>query len=581
MDHTHITSKRLPLPLLGLFVALLFVAQRVRAGSGLLLDTPPAKPIRIPAEFEPMQAVIASPGVESGDLYRYLAEDLRLIVLYSADNIYDSAQRHFRASGVNMDNCEFYRTSYVPIERDGLPWFMFTDHNEPAFVFNQRETDQWPIPQYGLQQGYPVYRSGLGVEGGHFMTDGQGTAVSLDNVALDHADMGDEFMERVCDFWGIHTYHFIANVGGDHHEYMHIDCLAKFLAPDTIMVAQVPPSDSYYERSERAVAYFRRQVSCYGTPYRIVRVDAPNQEPYINSLIVNRRIFVPIMDRDADANALASYEAAMPGYEVIGITNPIPGPPWSFWAPFIALHCITMGIPDEQMLYIQHVPLLDRPPAAQGFPIAAKIVAHSRTEFVDNTPAVRWRALTDANEPQPETESSTAWNTEPMARAPELGDHQYLAYIPAQPVGTVIQYYLRATDASGRDETHPLIGVPQAHTFTVTTLGTNVSAVSVQRGGTIEIYMNAGLDNAQQSYHLAYTLCADPNLPDGPQVALPDTTVLAGFDGTLDEFGAGTASMTLSGPLTSDCVGRPLRFSVELADQQSTVPDTACVQILE
>ena len=575
MDHFANPSRRLTLPVFWLFVVLFATTEPARADDGALLTTPPAKPLRLPAEFEPMQAVIHYPGIELTNLYRNLTEDVRLIVPWRTNSEYESARRSLVETGANLDNCEFYQVAYRTMERDGMPWFLFTDHNEPAFVYNQRETDSWPLPQYGLAQGYHVYRSGLSVEGGHFITDGQGTAVSLDNVAFDHADMGDEFMQRVRDFWGIHTYHFIANAGGS-YEYMHIDCLAKFLTPDTIMVARVPSSFTLYERTENAAAYFRRQVSYYGTAYRVVRVDAPNREPYINSLIVNRRIYVPIMGRDPDAAALASYEAAMPGYEVIGVRYGPEGVK-SAWSPFIALHCITMGIADEQMLYIQHVPLLDRPPTAHGFPIAAKIVAHSCTPFIEDTPAVLWRALADANETQP----PAPWNAIPMAPTPELGDHQHLAHIPAQPTGTVIQYYLQARDASGRNEAHPYIGAPQAHTFMVTTLGANVSAVSAQRGGTIEIYMNAGLDNAQQDYRLTYSLCADPNLPEGLPVALPDTTVLAGFDGTLDDFGTGIAQMILAEPLTSDWVGRFFRFSLELDNQQSTVPDTVRVQILE
>ena len=571
MSHSHRISRRLTLCLLGLS-ALLPATRPARADDGLLLTTPPAKPVRIPAEFEPMQAVVHCPNVQSPDLYRYLTEDVRLIVLWSMNGEYEYAQRYLLEAGANLDNCEFYQAAYQLWERDGLPWFLFEDHNEPAFVFNQRENDQWPDPQYGLEQGYRIHRSGLSVEGGHFMTDGQGTAVSLDTVARNHADMGDEFMQRVHDFWGIHTYHFVANA-----RYMHIDCLAKFLAPDTIMVVRVPSSDVQYEHSEKAAAFLSRQVSCYGTPYRIVRVETPDEEPYINSLIVNRRVYVPIMDCEADANALASYEAAMPGYEVVGVSNRDPIGKFNLWYPSMALHCMTMGIPDEQMLYLEHIPLLDRPPAAQGFPISAKIVAHSRTEFVDETPAVLWRVPTDANESQP----PASWNAIPMTRAPALGDHRYLGHIPAQPAGTVIQYYLQAKDASGRDETHPYIGAPQARTFTVTTLGANVSAVSAQRGGTIEIYMNASPDNAQQQYHLTSSLCIDPNFPDELPITLSDTATLTGFDGTLDDAGTGVARMAFAEPLPSDWVERWIRFSLELPEQPSATPDTACVHILE
>ncbi|MEN6576214.1 MAG: agmatine deiminase family protein [Phycisphaerales bacterium] len=575
MGRIHITPRRLMFCLLGLSVVLFAVVGLARAGGDPLLNTPPPKPVRIPAEFEPMQAVVANWLADAdGDLYRYLAEDTKLVMLWESANVYELIQSSLSNYGVNMGNCEFYQVSNVPIMRDALPWLLFADQNKAAFVHNEPATDYWAIPPYGLTQGYTIYRSGLTVQGGDFMTDGQGTAASLDDTAIRHAAMGDGFMERVRDYWGVQTYFFVPD---ENDKYFHIDCMAKFLSPDTVMVLRTPSSHDRHECLEGAAAYFRKQVSCYGTPYNVVRVDARKDEPYTNSLIVNRRVFVPIVDGQADANALASYEAAMPGYEVIGVRNCYPGTNNTVWSSGIALHCMTMGIADEQMLYIEHTPLLDRPPASQGFPISARIVAHSKTEFVEGTPVVLWRTVTDANEAQP----PESWNSLPMSRQSEFGEHQYLAYIPAQPVGTVIQYYLRARDASGRDETHPYIGEPQAHTFTATTLGANVSAISAQRGGTVEVYMNAGLDNAQQSYRLSYSLSADTELLENPQAALPDTTVFTGFNGQLDDAGIGAARMTLVGPLTSDWVGTRILFSLELTDQQNDIPDTVSIQILE
>ena len=298
-------------------------------------------------------------------------------------------------------------------------------------------------------------------------------------------------------------------------------------------------------------------------------------EPYINSLICNRKVYVPVLDVEADANAIASYQAAMPGYEVIGTGGA------NLWWPFFALHCHTMGIADAQMLHIEHTPVLDRPAASEGFSITAKIIAHSQTVFVEGTPVVLWRALADANDLQWDEETSASWNSVAMTRRPELGDHQYLAYISAQPVGTAIQYYLWAQNGSGRDETHPYIGAAQARTFTVTTLGADVSAVSAQRGGTIKIAMNAGGDNAQQSYHLRCSIDADSETPESPTATLPETTEFSGFAGVLDDSGTGTAQMTIPGALTSDWVGRSLCLSLTSDDQQDTVLETVCIDILE
>lgn len=574
MGPSHITSKHSMFHLLILFAVVLSVAGIARGAADPLLTTLPPKPIRMPAEFEPMQGVIATTEMAVEDFAREVTEDVNLVLLGNSESEYARIQRNFQQWGVNVDHCEFHRIGPSPVPRDGLPWFIFIDHDKPASVYNRPYDDKFGIPQYGLDLGYPVYRSGILLEGGDFMTEGQGIGVSLDGVTIAHAEMGDEFTQQILDYWGIHTYRPVANARWGVDGYMHIDCLAKFLSPDTVMVVRVPPTDVRREQSEETAAYFGRQVSCYGTPYEVVRVDVPDREPYINSLILNRKVFVPMLDVAADADAIASYEAAMPGYEVIGI-----GGVW--WDPFFALHCHTMNVPDEQMLYIEHTPLLDRPPTSEGFPIGAKIVALSQTEFVEGTPMVVWRALEDANELQLDNDVAASWQTDSMVRVPELGDHQCLAYIPPQPVGTVIQYYLRAQDASGRDETHPYIGEPQAHTFTVAGLGASASAVSAQRGGTIEIYMNAGADNAGLDYSLSYSVCADPEEAEDQNEILPDTTVFTGFSGLLDEFGTATGRMTIAEPLPVDWVGRSLCLSVELDRASNTSLNTVRIQILD
>ena len=50
-----------------------------------------------------------------------------------------------------------------------------------------------------------------------------------------------------------------------------------------------------------------------------------------------------------DDEAIAAYENAMPGYEVLGFTGS--------WESTDALHCRIKGIPDLEMLQIFHNPL--------------------------------------------------------------------------------------------------------------------------------------------------------------------------------------------------------------------------------
>ena len=80
-------------------------------------------------------------------------------------------------------------------------------------------------------------------------------------------------------------------------------------------------------------------------PYRIIRIDCPpydgyNIAAYTNSLILNQKVFVPLFNIPGDAQALETFEAALPGYEVIGF-------PWGSWYYYDALHCRTRAIFDR------------------------------------------------------------------------------------------------------------------------------------------------------------------------------------------------------------------------------------------
>jgi hypothetical protein len=60
---------------------------------------------------------------------------------------------------------------------------------------------------------------------------------------------------------------------------------------------------------------------------------------YINSLIANKKVFVPIYSFSTDADVLAQYAQVMPGYEIIGFDcNQI-------ITANGAIHCIAMKVP--------------------------------------------------------------------------------------------------------------------------------------------------------------------------------------------------------------------------------------------
>lgn len=407
--------------------------------------------IRQTAEFERMQGVlIRYPLGIPYNLIAEMAEDDIVYTIVANTATRDAAISNYGSNGVNLANCEWIiAASDSYWTRDYGPWWI-TDENGDFgivdFPYNRPRPNDNDIPgEVASYLGAPLYYMSVSTTGGNYMTDGMGISVSTDLVLEENPGYTEAQIRQMHhDSLGIDNYHIVADVNGEYIK--HIDCWAKYLDVDKIMIREVPAGHSQYSEIEAAVTYFESQTSAYGTPYEVYRVYTPNDEPYSNCLILNDKVLLPIMGGAWDAAAIASYEAAMPGYEVIGFDDSS-----AIWESTDALHCRTRGIPDQGMLYIQHYPVNGPQPASTSIEISANITAYSGSPL--NTYELYWKLSTDV-----------IYNVLPMNHVTR--DH-YRAFIPGQSSGATIQYYIHAADDSGRDETHPLIGDPDPNVFNI------------------------------------------------------------------------------------------------------------------
>lgn len=418
-------------------------------GKNFQQTTPPPLPVRQPAEFEPMEGVlIRYPFGISYQIIAEMAEDVNVVTIVANNNEKNYVLTQYQNYGINLDHCSFLiapTDSYWT--RDYGPWFIFNGEDEQGivdFIYNRPRPNDDQIPTvYGNNQQIPVYAMNLVHTGGNYMTDGQGIAISTDLVWSENSGFTHEQINQIMqDYLGINTYHVVLDVNGQYIK--HVDCWGKYLSPDTILIRQVPPSHSQYDEIEAAVEYFESQKSCYDTNYKIVRVYTPGNEPYTNSLILNNKVLVPITGSSWDDEAIASYQEALPGYEVIGFTGS--------WQSTDALHCRAMGITDRYMLYIEHVPLHGDINCSDGVEIQVKIYPYSGEDLISSNTSLYWKV------------EGGDWE---FIQLQPLGNSIYHAIIPPMINGTKIYYYIHAEDYSGRKENHPYIGAPMAYSFTM------------------------------------------------------------------------------------------------------------------
>ncbi|MBN3036012.1 MAG: agmatine deiminase family protein [Bacteroidales bacterium] len=408
---------------------------------------PPPGPVRNIAEFEQMQGVlIRYPFGISYQLIAAMSQETGLTTIVANSGQENYVKSQYIANGVNMGNCTFL---HAPTDsywvRDYGPWYIAFGNDSIGivdFIYNRPRPDDDVIPLRMAEfLGISYFAMDLVHTGGNYMTEGWGISASTElvwqeNPTLTHQQIND-LMNA---YLGIGTYHVVPDPNNTYID--HIDCWAKFLDVDKVLVREVPPSHPQYDEIEAAAAYFGSQVSGYGNYYQVYRVYTPGNEPYTNSLILNNRVFVPIMGSSWDDEAIASYEEAMPGYEVLGFTGS--------WESTDALHCRTKGISDLNMLYVIHSPLLGTQPFQTEYLVEAEITAYSKMPVVSDSVRLFFRI------------NSGAFQTVTMTHQ---GGKLYSAVIPGAAPGSEVAYYLRAVDASGKATNHPLIGHHDPHIF--------------------------------------------------------------------------------------------------------------------
>ncbi len=453
----------------------------------LIVTNPPENPRSI-AEFEPNQGVIvAAPssffGVSFGVPYSLIAELSQedTVYLICASSNQSSVSATLQNNGVNMNHLKFVSHSIDSYWcRDYSPWFIEYGDKQVGmidYVYNRPRPNDDEITNYfGSYFDKPVFGMNVVHTGGNYMTDGLGVAASCSaSLDVENSEDGYTYTPAQLDtifknYLGITNYMHLDDPLNDY--IAHIDCWGKFIDVDKVVITRVPTSNSQYAAYEAMADYWANQTSSYGNKYKVYRTYSPNSQPYSNSLILNKKVYLAFPNNDAtnNANAKAVYEEAMPGYEVIGFT-PISSAPWEGTD---ALHCRTHEVPRFDMLRIAHYPILDTVEYAESYTITADIYTLGNGGAI--TSAEVFFKIDDGE-----------YISEAMTNV--SGDEYSFTFEGLQH-GQKVSYYIKAETEFGQVQTHPYIGETDPHVFVVEPDG-NPSTISLAtENGYIKCFPN-------------------------------------------------------------------------------------------
>lgn len=196
----------------------------------------------------------------------------------------------------------------------------------------------------------------LVLEGGAIETDGQGTLLATRSSILTpsrNPQLKTVQVEAVlAEQLGIERFLWLdhGHLSGDDTDG-HIDTLARFADPATILYSTATPDDPDYPELEAMAAELGRFRQPDGSPYRLVPL--PPIPPiisadghrlpagYANFLIINDAVLLPVYDIPQDVEAVHCLQTHFPEREIIPINC----------LPLIrqngSLHCITMQFPEQ------------------------------------------------------------------------------------------------------------------------------------------------------------------------------------------------------------------------------------------
>ena len=192
------------------------------------------------------------------------------------------------------------------------------------------------VPQkLGARYGFEVIEPGIVLEGGSIDVNGAGSVLTTEscllnpnrNPALSRADIEDY----------LRTYLGVTNVlwlgdgiAGDDTDG-HIDDLARFVAPDTIVtVLEDDPADVNYPVLRDNLNRLRAMRDQDGRPFNIETLPMPPAviydgtrlpASYANFYIANRAVLMPTFESAQDTVAASTLSRLFPGRPVIAVPS--------------------------------------------------------------------------------------------------------------------------------------------------------------------------------------------------------------------------------------------------------------------
>ncbi len=429
-------------------------------GRGHRVTTPPGGWVETGGEFEQLRGVFVTWIYGSynsifREIVREAGEVSKVYIVVGSTNEQNNITAYLQANSIPLDSIVFYVWPRNSIwVRDYGPWFMRKQDNSEGiidFIYNRPRPLDDTIPwRIGQAWGMSVYGSPLEHAGGNFMVDGLGTGFASTLIYEENPQFSaTEIDSLMLAYSGLDQFIVLPRINIEYTG--HIDLWTKTLNDTLVMVGEYAPGHPNYTLLNDNADSISNCKNREGFPYRVARIPMPwstsNAPPsYLNSLMVNNKVLVPIYNLAEDSTALSIYEQLLPDYEVIGIDcSPMSGSGG-------AIHCITMQALSSEFIHIKHQPLVDTADTLNPYRVRAQIITSS--SLIPDSTLIYYSVNGGPF-------SSIALSA--VVDTPGV----YAGNIPAQSLGDTVAYYISTRNNEDIIQTSPRHVPPQIYTFLV------------------------------------------------------------------------------------------------------------------
>lgn len=296
---------------------------------------------RSPAEWEPVERLILRwPGfpfcgaeekkVVVG-IIRKIGDQVKIDLIVNNGTEQEDAVTVLRSQGINTENIAFVQVKGNDIWiRDYGPKFVIDPGSRELIGIDwmyephRAQFDDTFTPFFCEMNGWRTKQLQVLFEGGNYVTDGKGTAFMCDSVYQKNLLLlglrPGVVKKRIIDAFSLRNLIILPSILREHNK--HIDVMAKVISNRTVLVGKYTNGDPNGLILDQWVKIFRKYFK------KVVRVEQPPTyvygdieifPTYLNCVIVNKTVLVPIYGVETDARALEIYQQEMPNHTIVGI----------------------------------------------------------------------------------------------------------------------------------------------------------------------------------------------------------------------------------------------------------------------